>query len=530
MQVLPLQPYVNSLAPEFAPKVARYLERTERGFDQDLVTPLVPNRNNPTEGRILRIDEWESFVFHNLPGYLEDDEVKQKEKIGPYSIMLPYNERRDSVHKFYQTRSTAINNDAAEYATSKLSELVTSRLHATDLDTAFNSMPRGTNLGMPVPTADQKYRRVVLELARSIGRGGFRAALDPGLLFWRGQPKGLLEIPKQRNVTGVPHTIILWELTLQRSFLQYIRRDITFAAWVSDDQVNKGVTTALDIAAHGVLSVDYSGFDVSVPGSILRLVFDVVRSWFSSASRPIVDYMERSFLTIPLFTPEGILYDRDGGVPSGQGGTNWIDTLVQIWATHYAAFRMRNEVQFMMAQGDDGVVVFRRPWSVEDFIDAMSELNLDVSDSKGGVSNHIVHYLQNVHSKDYRPNGTCVGVRPAFRILNGMLSYERFKSKWNGADDTFRWMQQLNNGRWHPNFNQMVDWQWEHDDYLKEYTHQQLLKKAGGLKAVESALGQQSFPYGKTPVSKLERSAVGRRLEMLRHRGDHDVGASDFLL
>jgi hypothetical protein len=494
MQTLPIQPYLETLAEEFQESVARSLDRTGAGYNKDLTTPLVPDKDNPTQGRQMRIDEFNSFVFDGLPDWLEEDEVTQREKIGPFSIMLPFELRKESVLKYYSPRETNINGDAAEYASSMLSGLVKSRLHHTSLDTAYEVMPRGTNLGLPYPTADQEWRRPTLELAREVGRQGFHWDLHPAMLFWRGQPRGLEETPKQRNVWGVPHVIILWELTIQRAFLHYVRNDLTFAAWVGTRRVNEGVTTAFRLADHGILSVDFSGFDVSVPGSILHEVFNIMRSWFTSASGQIIDFMERSFLTIPLLAPDGIYIGRDGGVPSGQGGTNMIDTLVQIWANFYAAFRMRNEIEFQMAQGDDGVIVFKKPWRVDDYIDAMSELNLDVSDSKGGVSDTVVHYLQNVHYIGYQPDGTCAGVRPAFRVLNGMLSYERFRKAWSGYFDSFRWMQQVNNAQFHPKFEQIVDFEWENDKYVREYTYAELLKEANGLSAVESALGQDSFP------------------------------------
>jgi hypothetical protein len=531
MRTLSLQPYLDTLDPEARERVTRSLERTARGYDQDLTTPLIPDKSNPTPGREQRIAEFDSFCLPSQFPWLDEDEITQREKIGPYSIMLPYAERRQSVEKFFDVRDTSIHTDSADYATYELSKLVSSTLHATDLDSAYNRMPRGTNLGLPFATADQDYRRMVLELARFIGRTGYNAEPDPSMLFWRGQPKGLLELPKQRNICGIPHYVILWELTIQESFTRYAVKNPEFSAWVNDDAVAEAISMVFEVAEHDILSVDFSGFDTSVPSSIIRLVFDVIRSWFSTHSRSVIDYVERIFLEIPILTPTGILTGRDGGVPSGMGTTNMVDTLVQKWIMHYVAHRMHNEVVVHMAQGDDGVVVFRRPWRIDDVVDIAHELNMDISSSKGGVSKDVIHYLQNVHHRGHKIGGLCVGVRPAYRVLNGMLSYERFHKGWKGADDSFRWQQQVDNARWHPKFKEIVQFLWDNDAYVREYTNQQLMKKAGGRAAVESALGQAAFPYGKTPVSKLDRSAVGRALERLRRgEGSGDGRASMFLV
>jgi hypothetical protein len=445
--------------------------------------------------------------------------------------MLPYVERKEEVESYFQPRHVRINSDSAAYATNQVADLVRSRLHPASLEHAYSKMPRGTNLGLPLATADGKYRRVVYELARFVERNGFSYPPDPCMLYWRGQPKGLELLPKQRTVWGPPHYHTLHELRVQIAYLAYLRRDTRFSAWVGNDEVDLAVTHIFDIAEHDILSVDFSGFDASIPEYLIRTIFDIMRFWFDSASAPLIDYLEKVFLTIGLLTPEGIKTERDGGVPSGNANTNGIDTFVQQWAIHYIAHRLRNEVIYHLAQGDDGVVVFRRPWRIEDVIEVADELNLDISGSKGGVSQRVVHYLQNVYHRDYRPDGICRGIRPGFRFLNGALSFERFHKDWKPEDNTLRWRQQLDNCRWHPRFREMVEWLYENDTY-SEYSSQQLIDAAGGLSKVESALGQSGYPYGKTPVSRLDRSAVGRELRRLyRRTTEHQSrNASDFVL
>jgi hypothetical protein len=523
MKILSKEPYLSGLPLETELRVRRSLESQEHGFDVDLVTPLVPDKKHPTEGRIAQIDRVGQFLLPTGYEWLDMAEEEQKLKIGPYSITAPYALRKSQVYSFFEYHKVSYSGEALDYASNQVSSLLSGvKLHSVSVETAFSDMPKGTNLGAPFFSSDyEEYGRAVLEMARAVIRRKFSdKEIEPCLLYRRGQPRGLTEDPKDRTVWGYSHIYTILELMLQIPMLHALRKRPEFAVWINQNAVDEAVTVILDEASSDVLSVDFSGFDASVPFLLINRVFDIIRGWFSSREVSLIDFVERVFTTTGLLTPEGILTDRNGGVPSGSGLTNLIDSLVQLLAFHYFAFLTHNDVEMSIVQGDDGVHSFRKRWSLEDVQEIFENLGLKVSSDKGGVSSAMVFFTQNVHHKEYRKDGICVGIRPMYKALNGMLSYERFHKKWNSYDDSIRWRQQLQACSRHPAFRKAVRWLYDSDRFSK-LTLSQLVKEAKGKEMVESALDIKPFPYGKPSLEELEHSAVEYELMRIRYEEQH---------
>jgi hypothetical protein len=521
MQRLGYSTFFENLTLDEIGRVENILSRTQRGFGVDLVTPLV-SRDDTTSGRESLIHETDLVTMPTGYGWLDEAELEQRGKIGPFSIMLPYEQRKDQVHSYFEQGVPMLDPEAAEYATKRLLDLVPFHsLVPISLEDAFDQMPNNTNLGWPWMTSDKEYRPMVLERARTIKASGYQqSVLDPAMLFWRGQPRGLNEPPKQRTVWGFPHAYTLMELSLQKPILHELIRYSDFSAWVGSDAVDMAITILLKEAKFPVLSVDFSGYDASVPGAIIREVFRVIKMWFKTRYTPLIEFVERVFLEIPLATPEGVLVGRSGGIPSGDGMTNTMGGLIQKWSFHYAAHRMRNSIREHLVQGDDGVVSFAQAWNPDDLEDIMiSELCLRISAEKGAISRDRVVYLQNHHSLDYLVDDLAVGVRPIFRVLNGAMSYERLRrGGWTGYADTIRWIQQWENARHHPSFPEFVELLVSWDKFLRELPIDLILKRAGGLEKIESLLGDKSFPFGKEPISRVNEFATVRLIRKILHR------------
>jgi len=511
--------YESTLSYDALSRLDQSLARTERGSLHDLVSPLVKDKFKPTMGRELRITETLINILPTGYAWLDEAEMMQMEKIGPYSVMLPYREREESVLKYFEKHPTAIDEGALAYAFTSLTNEVQETLSPVSVDIAFDSMPKGTNLGLPWLSKLKKYLPEVLDKVLDVVGSGYQIEdLDPAILYWRGQPRGLIELPKQRVVWGFPHYITVLELMLQIPVLNCLEFKPGFSAWRGPDAVDGEITKLIDRARVEILSVDFSSYDASVPRVLIEKVFDVLRIWFDDSAIPLIDYVEHAFLNIGLFTPIGVLTDRDGSIPSGSGVTNLVGGLVQKLAFYYVAYQMNNRVLAHLVQGDDGVVLFDKPWDLSDVEEIMQELNLKVSADKGGVSRDRVYYLQNIHSSDYRIQGTCVRVRPFFKVLNGALSYERFHAAkdWGPADDSIRWYQQWEAAKFHPKFPECVRLLYDWDSYTRKFTPDQLVKKAGGLEELKSVLGIKAFPYGKEDLNGLNGFRVVRLLQEMK--------------
>jgi hypothetical protein len=461
------------------------------------------------------------MIRPQTPDWLYQAELEQAEKIGPYSIMLPYSERKESVLKYFGPKDFTPEIVYLEQAFRQMAKLVRpNSLQLLDVDSAYNHMPKGTNLGLPyLSSRSVPDRKQVLAKARYwIEReyNDIQLGVYPAVLFWRGQPRGLTEVPKQRVVWGFPHDITILESRIQVPVLDALTQNPAFAAWVGQTAVDEEVTNILGTNKFPILSVDFSGFDASVPAKLIHLAFDLLRLWFNETAARDIDFIEQVFLNIPLITPEGVLYRVDGSVPSGSGVTNLIDSLVQGLAGWYAAYSNGITIDRMLVQGDDGVYSFNGSWEPEKIFKAFKDLGLQAGSDKGGISMDDVRFLQNLHHRNYRVNGLNVGVRPLLRILNGMMSYERMTPGWNQFLDSIRWYQQLESGKFHPGFSKAVELLYKHDKVSRRYGVREIIARSGGMDQAKSILREQSFPFGKYGLSGLMEFSTIKELQRLK--------------
>jgi len=260
------------------------------------------------------------------------------------------------------------------------------------------------------------------------------------------------------------------EKGLQRPAFDALRNHETFCAWKGQDAVDAAVTRLLDGATGEVLSADFTNFDASVPNEVITRVFDVMASWFEREAGPQIRFVAEAFMRsgiyLPGLHPGDIEYrhgeERTGGVPSGSGLTNWIDSLANCWVFHYAARRVGGSVSRLLVNGDDAVVTFNRVPSMS----AISEVMLDelgmlikMDPDKNLVSRVAVRYLKMEHHKAFRTEGLYRGLRPVNRALIGMTGHERPVPKgWRGWMNIFRWLQQLDPCLIHPGSEGLLLW------------------------------------------------------------------------
>jgi len=174
MQRLGYSTFFENLTLDEIGRVENILSRTQRGFGVDLVTPLV-SRDDTTSGRESLIHETDLVTMPTGYGWLDEAELEQRGKIGPFSIMLPYEQRKDQVHSYFEQGVPMLDPEAAEYATKRLLDLVPFHsLVPISLEDAFDQMPNNTNLGWPWMTSDKEYRPMVLERARTIKASGYQ--------------------------------------------------------------------------------------------------------------------------------------------------------------------------------------------------------------------------------------------------------------------------------------------------------------------------------------------------------------------
>lgn len=517
LRVKALDPYLEELEEGARIRLLQSLHSTAAGRMVDLVSPMVPD-GDPDYWRGRFRDELLPRVQSGLE-WLDVMEEQQAEKIGAYSYQLPFDERRDSVTQYYSGNDGIHDRALLDIATRHVASLMPTGLKAASIAEVIDEMPKGTNLGWPIFSSDTRYLQRVAEEAELVIENDFDAPLDPAIIFWRGQPRGIGQISKNRTVWGYPHYLTVLELMLQRPALHAIRGMTEFAAWNDFDVIDDTVTACLRSKGWKI-SNDFTTYDQLLSPALINSAQMVVESMFDASLRDHIQYVFDGIRRIPLITPVGVFIGTHG-MPSGSGLTNWVDGLCQWIGWIYVFLKLRLTPVKMTFQGDDGLVVCEEEPDLEAIRGVwQKDFGMILSVDKSMVSEHTCSFLQNGYDLDYTVDGVCRHVRPIMRVLNGMLSYERFHSKerdgWSGYADTMRWIQQVENARWHPKFQELVRFLFGHDKYVRIRTLSEIIDGAGGFSKVERLLKQPSFPYGKEPLSGMASYETVRVLNEYR--------------
>jgi hypothetical protein len=318
------------------------------------------------------------------------------------------------------------------------------------------------------------------------------------------------------------HVETIVGLSIQIPLLQHLRGKFEFAAWNALDIVDKAITLILAKSPSPILSVDFSGFDASVPELLIRKAFDILRQWFEVRWDSRIDWLERQFLNVGILTPDGVYTGRFGGVPSGSALTNLIDSIVQLILWNYVSVIVGSPLVFITVLGDDGVVSFAHELDMDNVERiVLDHLGMTLSESKGSVSRDEVQFLQRLHLKDYRVRGLNRGVRSIVRTWNGSCHLERKRDKLPPEFFTARAIMQVENCKWHPRFSSLVKLLYHSDKFLKTLDPSEIIKKSGGIEKIEEVLNLRSFKYGvELPSRGFDQFETVKLLRKLRRGQD----------
>ena len=131
--------------------------------------------------------------------------------------------------------------------------------------------------------------------------------------------------PKTRLVWGFPQAITLAEARYARPLIEKFLRIQTPMAFGFKNMDLSCRLTPID-NSNVRYGLDMSKFDSSVPSWMIGFAFDVLASWFSFDSEELVRYekVKRYFIHTPILMPDGNVYRKSVGIPSGSYFTQQI--------------------------------------------------------------------------------------------------------------------------------------------------------------------------------------------------------------
>jgi len=516
-------------------RLACFLGVFATGCEIDFATPLIgpawrdPAADRDAARRVTCSSLWEVCNIDALPDHQRNVEVVCLKKVGslsrhpPYSVPITEGDSlEDQVGRILERHPVMLHKEASRYADAVVSRLFSGKkLRPASLVDAALSFQK-TNLGFPRFSSKRSYLPEYFSESQWVCDTGFpeqEAWRYPGVIGKRSVSRGPYQYAKTRFVTQWSRVISNIEKSLYIPIFGALSRLPQFCAWGGPEAVNLGVTHFINESDVPILSLDFSGFDASVPFEVIDRVFTILQSWFESEARPMWRWVHTAFKRSGLLVPGRFIdgSERMRGVPSGSVLTNLIDSLVNMWVMAYSAHRNGARIRLCLVQGDDGVYTFSGGPTVKGIATVLwDELGMVLSTdpSKSSYEKKMVVYLQNYHRTDYLRRGLYVGVRPIMRAVCNMLGFERApqeKEGWSRKYNTYRWLQQANNAADHPRFAEFCMWLWANDPYLKEAIDK-IVAGDREVSLANSLLDVGSGERGKLPVSQLLWSPVVKTL------------------
>jgi len=173
----------------------------------------------------------------------------------------------------------------------------------------------------------------------------------------------LVERPnlKVRNVFGECFHYVLLEGLIAQPLIQKFMEINTFY-YIGDDPLSgvpryvAGLSNEVDAK---FVTLDWSTFDASVQPYEIELAFDLIESMIDLPdleTHLIFRYVRTLFLKRKLAAPDGTLYMRYGGIPSGSYFTHIIDSIINWNRITYLFRRLKIPIESIITHGDDSLI------------------------------------------------------------------------------------------------------------------------------------------------------------------------------
>lgn len=219
-------------------------------------------------------------------------------------------------------------------------------------------------------------------------RGNGRKQMPPCIAYHRVQHGETG--PKTRLVWGYPLSVTLLESVFARPLIDkflVMRTPMAFGLRRSDLMARTQGIENSNIR----IGMDVSGFDASVKPYLIGVAFSILRTWFPEDE--MIDkqwsLVQDYFIHTPILMPDGWVYRKHQGVPSGSYFTQLVDSIVNYILVQYSVIRARGESvndRLILVLGDDSLIGMRDPIPLSDLVKYAKELGFTISLRKSEVS------------------------------------------------------------------------------------------------------------------------------------------------
>jgi hypothetical protein len=207
---------------------------------------------------------------------------------------------------------------------------------------------------------------------------------------------------KARGVWAYPAEVKVVEMRYVIPLLERMSLCFGKTPYPVGRNMTKALPTFIDHLLHDKkwgLVTDISKLDTCVGPQYIDWAFDLIRSWYvmgftqSGVTRNenVFDFVQYYFKRTPIVLPSGMLMRKAGGVPSGSGFTQIVDTLVTLLISTYALLKMGYQEEDllgkMFAVGDDFAASVLPEFNIDEFAEILATLGFDINVKKVMFSN-----------------------------------------------------------------------------------------------------------------------------------------------
>jgi hypothetical protein len=163
--------------------------------------------------------------------------------------------------------------------------------------------------------------------------------------------------PKTRLVWGYPLSMTLLEATYARPLIDWFLAERTPMAFgLHRHELASRMVRIENSSLRYCL--DFSSYDASLHPALISFAFEVLRTHFGEVNYKEWDSIVHYFIHTRIILPDGYVYQKHQGVPSGSYFTQLIDSICNFLILQYMSFRLDGQPIYedkVLVLGDDSL-------------------------------------------------------------------------------------------------------------------------------------------------------------------------------
>lgn len=231
--------------------------------------------------------------------------------------------------------------------------------------------------------------------------------------------------PKTRLVWGYPLSVTLLESMFARPLIEKFLNTSSPMAFGYRKMELSAVTQRLRNCGL-TYCLDFSKFDSSICSKFIHIAFRIMKTHFrefDEFTEEVWNRVESYFIHTTILMPDGFVYQKHGGVPSGSYFTQLVDSIVNFIAMQYISIKTTGDgipERWGYVLGDDSIFTLKEYVNLTEIVRFGKQLGLLINADKSVVAKESeeVHFLGH-----YWPHG--VASRSYNDLVKRMITSER---------------------------------------------------------------------------------------------------------